>query len=139
MATKRKATGIRKQTFRSAYNLGDYDFSETFDKNGLTEQHHKESCDINFILAQFQATGKAPLQNNWEQLTIPCNKCTGCRTEHSRQWAMRLVHEKKYQEEVQKNRTVFVTLTYNDNYLPQSGSLIKKDFQNFIKRLRNQF
>ena len=80
----------------------------------------------------------APLQHNWEQLTIPCNKCTGCRTEHSRQWAMRLVHEKKHQEEVKKNRTVFITLTYNDDYLPQSGSLIKKDFQNFIKRLRNQ-
>ena len=80
----------------------------------------------------------APLQHNWEPLTIPCNKCTGCRTEHSRQWAMRLVHEKKHQEEVEKNRTVFVTLTYNDDYLPQSGSLIKKDFQNFIKRLRNQ-
>ena len=60
MATKRKATGIKKHTFRSAYDLGDYNFSETFDKNGLTEQHHKESCDINFILAQFLATGIAP-------------------------------------------------------------------------------
>jgi hypothetical protein len=67
MATKRKATGIKKQTFRSAYDLGDYDFSETFDKNGLTEQHHKDSCDINFILAQFQATGIAPHMNNNEQ------------------------------------------------------------------------
>lgn len=67
MATKRKATGIKKQTFRSAYNLGDYDFSETFDKNGLTEQHHKESCDINFILAQFQATGIAPHMEDNQQ------------------------------------------------------------------------
>ncbi|AXQ65723.1 MAG: replication initiator protein [Microviridae sp.] len=80
----------------------------------------------------------APLLHNWEPLTIPCNKCTGCRTEHSRQWAMRLVHEKKHQEEVEKNRTVFITLTYNDDYLPQSGTLIKKDFQKFIKRLRHQ-
>ena len=75
---------------------------------------------------------------HYQRLTIPCSKCTGCRTEHSRQWAMRLVHEKKHQEEVEKNRTVFVTLTYNDDYLPKSGTLIKKDFQKFIKRLRNQ-
>ena len=48
--TKRKATGISKNTFRSAYNLGNENYSETF-TDGITEQHHTDQCDINKILA----------------------------------------------------------------------------------------
>ena len=59
MTTKRKATGVPKNTFRSAYNLGNESYSETFDE-GVTEQHHTTSCDINKILAQFMETGILP-------------------------------------------------------------------------------
>ena len=59
MTTKRKATGVPKNTFRSAYNLGNEDYSETFN-DGLTEQHHTDQCDINKILAQFMETGIMP-------------------------------------------------------------------------------
>ena len=57
--TKRKATGIPKNTFRSAYNLGNENYSETF-TDGITEQHHTDQCDINKILAQFMETGIMP-------------------------------------------------------------------------------
>ena len=59
MTTKRKATGVPKNTFRSAYNLGNEDYSETF-TDGITEQHHTDQCDINKILAQFMETGIMP-------------------------------------------------------------------------------
>ena len=59
MSIKRKATGVKKQTFRSAYNLGNEDYSQSF-TDGLTEQHHKDTCDINKILAQFMETGIMP-------------------------------------------------------------------------------
>jgi len=62
MTTKRKATGIPKNTFRSAYNLGNEDYSQSF-TDGLTEQHHTETCDINKILAQFMETGIMPQTN----------------------------------------------------------------------------
>ena len=55
MSTKRKATGIPKNTFRSAYDLGNEDYSETF-TDGITEQHHTDQCDINKILAQLNST-----------------------------------------------------------------------------------
>ncbi|AXH76082.1 MAG: replication initiator protein [Microviridae sp.] len=32
----------------------------------------------------------------------------------------------------------FITLTYSDQHLPPGGTLVKKDFQDFIKRLRKQ-
>lgn len=63
--------------------------------------------------------------------TIPCNQCIGCRLERSRQWAMRCMHESQLHKE-----SCFVTLTYNNENLPRSGSLDKRDFQLFIKRLR---
>ena len=62
MTTKRKATGIPKNTFRSAYNLGNEDYSQSF-TDGLTEQHHTDTCDINKILAQFMETGIMPPTN----------------------------------------------------------------------------
>ncbi len=62
MTTKRKATGIKKHTFRSAYNLGNEDYSQSF-TDGLTEQHHTDTCDINKILAQFMETGIMPNTN----------------------------------------------------------------------------
>jgi len=65
MTVKRKATGIRKNTFRSAYNLGSQDYSEIHNpKDALTEQSHKNECDINLILAQFMQTGLMPNMKN---------------------------------------------------------------------------
>jgi hypothetical protein len=62
MSIKRKATGVKKNTFRSAYNLGDENYSQSF-TDGLTEQHHTDTCDINKILAQFMETGIMPQTN----------------------------------------------------------------------------
>ena len=68
------------------------------------------------------------------KMTIPCTKCIGCRLEHSRQWATRMVHELKYHEDA-----VFITLTYNDKHLPENGSLNLTDWQEFMVKLRNHF
>lgn len=65
---------------------------------------------------------------------IGCGQCAGCRLEHSRQWAMRCMHERQlwtYNE--------FVTLTYDDKYLPPGGTLVYRDVQLFMKRLRKKF
>jgi hypothetical protein len=63
---KSNLTGIKKHTFRSAYNSGNGNYSETHNDDGLTEQSHAPSCDINLILAQFMETGIMPnmKQNN---------------------------------------------------------------------------
>ena len=74
------------------------------------------------------------LKHNFNPMTIPCGKCTGCRTEYSRQWAMRITHEAS----LWKLRNTFITLTYNDNWLPTHNTLIKRDFTLFMKRLRKK-
>ncbi len=64
-------------------------------------------------------------------VTLRCGRCISCRLERSRQWAMRCVHEASMHD-----ANVFVTLTFSDQYLDPSGSLVKADFQLFMKRLR---
>jgi len=62
---------------------------------------------------------------------LPCGQCIGCRLEKSRQWAMRCVHEAQLHED-----NSFITLTYNDEHLPEDASLDVRHFQNFMKRFR---
>lgn len=66
-------------------------------------------------------------------LSLPCGQCIGCRLERSRQWAMRCVHEASLHE-----FNAFITLTYADEHLPASRSLVYSDFQKFMKRLRKR-
>lgn len=79
------------------------------------------------------------------RLLLPCRKCVGCRLSKSREWANRAVLEQLYHEE-----SWFLTLTYDDEHLPPAfpvdpatgeilsihATLVKRDLQNFMKRLR---
>lgn len=84
-----------------------------------------------------EKTGKHEIVFNYksgrsdEKLKLPCGQCLGCRLEYSRQWAIRCVHESTLHK-----FNSFITLTYNNDFLPADGSLCKKDFQRFMKRLR---
>lgn len=64
-------------------------------------------------------------------LVVACGQCIGCRLERSRQWAVRIMHENKLHDD-----SCFITLTYKDDKLPPNRSLVKRDCQLFIKRLR---
>lgn len=68
-----------------------------------------------------------------EELTLACGQCIGCRLERSRQWAVRIMHEASTHES-----NCFITLTYDDDHLPDDLSLNYKHFQDFIKRYRKQ-
>lgn len=74
------------------------------------------------------------LQGRPIRLSLPCGQCIGCRLEKSRQWAMRSVHEMRMYE-----RNCFITLTYNDDWLPYDYGLNVRDWQLFMKRLRKKY
>lgn len=63
---------------------------------------------------------------------VRCGRCTACRINRGQEWATRIMHEFDY---VRKG--AFLTLTYDDLYLPNNGSLVKAHLQQFIKKLRN--
>lgn len=67
-------------------------------------------------------------------LVRPCGQCIGCRLEYSRQWAIRCMHEASLYDD-----NCFVTLTYNQKFIPKFGSLNYRDVTLFLKRLRKRF
>lgn len=66
-------------------------------------------------------------------VTVPCGRCTGCRLEYSRQWAMRCVHEAQMHQ-----ANSFITLTYAPEHLPKDHSIHKLEVTNFFKNLRRE-
>lgn len=64
-------------------------------------------------------------------LALPCGKCIGCRTDRATMWANRCTHEASLW-----NSNQFLTLTYDDEHLPEENHLRPRDLQLFIKRVR---
>lgn len=66
---------------------------------------------------------------------VPCGKCGNCLANKANDWTFRLSIEEK-----KAVSAFFITLTYEDEYLPfnENGdaTLHKPDFQKFVKRLR---
>lgn len=85
-------------------------------------------------------TGKRPLAFNTRdgyhdtQLKIACSQCRGCRRDRAKEWAIRCLNEAS-----QHKHNCFITLTFNDKHLNSTGTLVKEDFQLFMKRLRKMF
>lgn len=83
-------------------------------------------------------------------IEIPCGHCISCRLKYSRDWANRCMLEAQ-----EHDHNYFITLTYDNEHLPpalecvapETGeievspvhSLVKRDFQLFMKRLRKHY
>lgn len=52
---------------------------------------------------------------------LPCGRCIGCRLKYSKIWAARIMQEAQMHQE-----NTFITLTYDDENLPEHGFLKKK-------------
>lgn len=102
----------------------------------------------------------SPFKNNENNLYgnaifIPCGKCQECKLNYAKKWSDRCMLELQ-----DHKSSYFITLTYNDRYLPISfneegfeeltlgllstgakytPTLRLKDFQKFMKRLREKF
>lgn len=85
-------------------------------------------------------TGKRPIAFNSSkgyydtQLKLGCGQCRGCRRDYAKQWAIRCLHEAS-----QFKNNCFITLTFNEKHLNSKGTLVKRDFQLFMKRLRKAY
>lgn len=77
---------------------------------------------------------RPPSGSGFEYIQLPCGQCIGCREDRAKSWAVRCMHEMRLHRE-----NCFITLTFDDEFLPANGSLVKRDFQLFMKRLRKAF
>lgn len=79
---------------------------------------------VSFTLAEAGAGAANPLK-------LPCGQCIGCRITRSREWAVRCFHEQQLHDQ-----TAFITLTYNDENLPEDRGLHVEHWQQFARALR---
>ena len=102
----------------------------------------KMSCD--FPLTAWRSkdvdswrNGKAPMVFREDlgypntKMDLPCGQCAGCRLDRARSWAIRCIHEASLHRE-----NCFLTLTYDNEHLPENQSLRPDDIVLFLKRLR---
>jgi len=64
---------------------------------------------------------------------LPCHKCAFCIKKNIDAWCLRLYHEMEV-----SSSAYFITLTYNDEHIPDFEELSKRDLCLFIKRLRKK-
>lgn len=62
---------------------------------------------------------------------IPCGQCTACRIAKAKEWAARCMNEASLYDE-----NSFITLTFDDDHLPEDYSVHIRTFQLFMYRLR---
>lgn len=71
------------------------------------------------------------LLENFGEMLVPCGRCYLCKVNIAREWAVRLEHESRYYES-----SCFITLTFDDDHLPDRYSVRKRDVQLYLKRMR---
>lgn len=63
--------------------------------------------------------------------SVACGQCGACRYNKAKEYAIRIMNELVYYDDA-----TFLTLTYDDDHLPDDLSLSKREFQLFMKRFR---
>lgn len=66
-------------------------------------------------------------------LSLPCGRCIGCRIDQTTAWKARILHETRLHP-----WSIFATLTYRPESVPDGGTLVPKHLTDFWKRLRKQ-
>lgn len=71
-------------------------------------------------------------------VAVPCRHCLGCHLDYARSWSNRMLMEFN-----ETGKGIFLTLTYRNEDLPKTDdgvpTLSKRDWQLFMKRLREHF
>lgn len=76
------------------------------------------------------------LSPEWKAIKTPCGGCLDCRLRKSREMAIRCVHEAQMNAE---KGNCFITLTYNNENLPEGNTFDFSHPVKFMKRLRRYY
>lgn len=67
----------------------------------------------------------------WNDTTVSCGHCIGCRADQARDWTIRIMHECQMHD-----HAWFITLTYDNHKIPEHGTLNPADLSLFFRTLR---
>lgn len=110
---------------------------EWFGNFYITTRQYSERVQVNkeYILSKsnYNYENYVKKFNYVQTVWLPCGKCAQCVSQRCNSWTLRSTLEmQKY------NNACCLTLTYDNEHLPENGNLNYKDVQLFIKKLRNK-
>lgn len=112
------------------YDLGDKKHGRIVPREEVLGDLNYNPNHISGILSGSRSSSLKSKQ--W--IKIPCRKCYACKLNYSAEWATRITLECKKSE-----HNYFITFTYDDENLPENGSLQPEDMKTFINSLRKQY
>ena len=71
------------------------------------------------------------VSGNAVDMEFPCGRCMPCRINKRREWQLRIMLEQRAHSE-----NFYLTLTYDDEHLPEGANLQKEHLQKYWRRLR---
>ena len=83
----------------------------------------------------YTKVGGAQVLNPLAWRTVPCGRCAFCLQNRRSQWMFRIHHEMRHQ----KHPGWFITMTYDDRYVPKKDGVLSlrfRDVQLFLKQVR---
>lgn len=75
-----------------------------------------------------------PKGHSGAAIEFGCKQCIGCKLDYESEWATRMVHENQMHDE-----SMFLTLTYSPENLPENYSLVPRHLQLFWKKVRKKY
>ena len=75
-----------------------------------------------------------PVYLEKQHLEVDCGVCPECLRKRKSAWVLRLRQHLDYHQD-----SAFLTITYRNEDLPDRATLVKRDYQNFLKTLRKYF
>lgn len=88
-------------------------------------------CKNPYAIKRLKGSKLSTIPTKKYEFFVPCGKCMYCRLQRRKEWTVRLIHENE-----QHKKSSFITLTYDDEHLPDDSTLVKSDLQKFIKKIR---
>lgn len=93
--------------------------------------------NIKILPKRFDLYSKKQLEARYgsgDVIPLPCGKCLACRINHAKEWAVRCVLESLCHED-----NYFITLTYDDEHLPEDGQLHREHIREFQKKIWKKY
>lgn len=92
-------------------------------------------CKYPFMRKTNPSTGELyTKEQRLDSTPFPCGRCIPCRVNKRKIWTHRIELEAE-----QSDYSIFVTLTYDDENIPNPPNVSKSEVQNFLKRLRDYY
>ena len=122
-------TGKRKVMFNFGFRVTDRESFEFIRQNTFEFKMAKYGYSSSSYLNKVYKS--EDIERIEKMIQVPCGCCRECLADNSKQWAFRIL-----KEAAQYENNYFVTITYNEDNIPNDRMLDKNFFTDFNKKLK---